>query len=156
MRPKFIILHHSAVSRQANSMQFMAINNYHKSLWNFRSKIGYYGGYHYLIEPNGAIKQFRAEDESAAHCYQGNMNNQSIGICLTGNFDIEKPTSWQVFALRDLLRSISKKYGIGRDRIFFHRDYAINPATKKALKSCPGKFVDRGFIRSLINLERSI
>ena len=71
------------------------------------------------------------------------MNNgQCIHICLDGNFDEEKPEPAQVFALRDLLKKLTKQYGIAKESIVFHRDYAP--------KTCPGKNVDINFIRSLV------
>jgi len=135
-QPKNLIIHHSAVSRYRNSCQYTAINNYHKNL-------GWGGiGYHYLIEPNGRIMAGREENIVGAHCCQKYMNFLSIGICLTGNLDTEKPTSAQIFALRDLLRKLTKKYKISKNNIWFHRDFAP--------KTCPGKNMDRGFVRSLV------
>ena len=138
MTPHFIIIHHSAISRRFNDNQFDAINRYHVSLgWG---KIGY----HYLIEPSGLNKPGRAENEVGAHCKEQSMNFESLGVCLTGNFDIERPVNFQIYALRDLLRQLALKYNIKKDRLFFHRDFAH-------YKSCPGRFIDRGFIRGLIN-----
>jgi len=137
-----IILHHSAISRDKNKKQFKAINNYHKRLWNFKSSLGYYGGYHYLIEPSGRVHQYRAETDVGAHCSQEKMNFNSIGICLTGNFDIEKPTPNQIFALRDLLKKLVLKYKLNKKDIMFHNAYAN--------KSCPGGSVDIDFVRSLV------
>jgi len=135
-KPKNLILHHSAVSNSKNMDQYEAIKNYHISK-------GYGGiGYHYLIVPSGKIYGCRAEDKPGAHCYQKNMNYQSIGICLTGNFDKEKAFPAQIFALRDLLKGLTKKYKISKDNIWFHRDFAP--------KSCPGKNFDRGFVRDLV------
>ncbi len=135
-KPKNLIIHHSAVSNSKNSDQYRAIDNYHRGL-------GWGGiGYHYLIIPSGKIYGGRAEDKVGAHCYQKNMNYFSLGICLTGNFDIEKPTDKQIFALRDLMKGLTKKYSISKNNIWFHKDFAI--------KTCPGKNMDRGFIRNLV------
>jgi N-acetyl-anhydromuramyl-L-alanine amidase AmpD len=134
--PKNIIIHHTAVSMAQNSMQFDAVKKYHvgRGWGNI--------GYHFFIEPNGRIKPGRAENEVGAHCYAQGMNFQSVGVCLAGNFEIEKPTKWQIYALRDLLRSICPKYNIKDCNIWFHRDFAAT--------ACPGRNLDRGFIRSLI------
>jgi len=142
MEPKFIMIHHSAVSYQKNSDQFNANNNYHKSLWNFKSSLGYYLGYNYEIAKNGRVRQARADGESTAACYQMNMNDgRCIHICLDGNFDIEKPQSSQIYALRDLLKKLCKKYLIKKEDIFFHNDFAA--------KSCPGANLDKIFIQNL-------
>ena len=113
MEIKYIIIHHSAVSREKNSEQFDAINNYHKSKgWGMI-------GYHYLIEPNGKIKVGRMENQHGAHCI--GCNHNSIGICLTGYFDIEYPTEEQEKSLRNLLVDLLKEYK-GAE-IKYHRDF---------------------------------
>ena len=143
-KPKFIMIHHSAVSYALNADQFKANNNYHKAQWNFKSSMGYYLGYTYEIAKSGFIKQARQEGEQTAACYQENMNNgQCIHICLDGNFDIEKPAPEQVYALRDILKGLVKKHGIKKDNIVFHSAYAQ--------KTCPGKNVDLLFVRSLVS-----
>lgn len=140
---KSMMIHHSAVSFKKNPDQFVANNEYHRKQWNFRSSLGFYLGYNYEISSTGKIRQARADGETTAACYQKNMNNgQCIHICIDGNFDYEKMKPVQVYALRDLMKKLSKKYNIKDCDIWFHRDFAK--------KTCPGKNVDRVFIRSLI------
>jgi hypothetical protein len=142
--PKFIMIHHSAVSFTKNLDQFEANNNYHKEQWNFISSMGFYLGYNYEIAKNGRLRQARKDGEQTAACYQNEMNNgQCLHICLDGNFDEEKPEAAQVFALRDLLKKLVQQYKITKENIVFHRDYAT--------KSCPGKNMDINFIRSLVD-----
>jgi len=136
MTPKYIIIHHTAISRKYNMAQFDAVVRYHKSKgWGNI-------GYHYFIEPNGAIKKCRLDDQVGVHCIEQSMNFHSLGICLTGNFDVEQPTNQQIFALRDLLQSLCVKFKISQYRIFFHRDLA-------KYKSCPGKNLSIVFVRGL-------
>ncbi|MDA3839891.1 MAG: peptidoglycan recognition family protein [Patescibacteria group bacterium] len=142
-KPKYIMIHHSAVSYNKNSDQFEANNRVHKGRWGLVSSLGYYLGYNYEIAKNGRIRQARKDGEKTVACYQGDMNSgQCIHICLDGNFDIEKPASTQVFALRDLLKKLVQQYQINKNNIIFHRDFAS--------KSCPGKNMDINFIRSLV------
>ena len=137
MRPKYIIIHHSAISREQNNAQFDAIVRYHKQLgWGNV-------GYHRIIEPSGQIRQGRAFNEIGAHCKEQGMNYQSLGICLTGNFDSEKPTNQQIFALRDELKARADQFKIPAKNILFHRDLA-------RYKSCPGKNMSIDFVRSLV------
>ena len=120
----YIIIHHSAVSREKNSNQFDAIERYHASKgW------GQNTGYHYLIESDGTIKQGRKENEIGAHCKEDNKNYDSIGICLTGNFDIEKPTVKQIKSLFRLIKDIKTRHDI--KEVNGHRKYAT-------YKLCPG------------------
>lgn len=141
-----MIIHHTLVSIKGNNDQFEAINRTHKERFNFQSEFGIYVGYQYLIRSDGRVKQCRKDTEVGAHCREGYMNFKSIGICLEGNFDVDKPTDKQIFALRDLMRRLSKKYGIPKERVLFHRNYAT-------YKSCPGKNVSQGFIQSLLDVK---
>jgi len=85
MIPKYIIIHHTATSRDKTT--FSSINNGHRKRWNWKSSLGYYIGYQYLITADGTIKQGRADNEDGAHCR--GWNDKSIGIALTGNFMLQ-------------------------------------------------------------------
>ena len=61
----FLYIHHSAIP-QDDTKQFWKINEYHKSKWNFPSSMGYFGGYNYLCEQDGELRQYRAEGEEEA------------------------------------------------------------------------------------------
>ena len=138
MKIKYIIIHHSAVSRTKNSEQFDAINNYHKRKgWGMI-------GYHYLIEPDGKIKTGRLESQSGAHCI--GRNYDSLGICLTGNFDIEKPMTEQEESLRFMLVHSLKKYP--KAQIKYHRDFAN--------KTCPGKLITDNWAKNLISNDKKM
>lgn len=139
----FVLLHHSGISNQVNSNQLKAINKYHKSLWNFKSSLGYYIGYHYFISKKGKVTQTRADKDVGAHCYHQNMNHNSLGICMQGNFDIEKPEPKQIYALRDLLRRLVRQNSLNKNKIMFHNQYTNT--------ACPGKQLDLNFIRSLVS-----
>ena len=133
MKIKYIIIHHSAVSREKNSEQFEAINNYHRRKgWGII-------GYHFLIEPNGRIRVGRNENHIGAHCI--GRNHDSLGICLTGNFDIEDPTKEQEKSLKVLLSDLLKEYK--KAQIAYHRNFAN--------KSCPGKLIADDWAKNLIN-----
>ena len=137
------MIHHSAVSYLRNADQFTANNNYHKAQWNFKSSLGYYLGYNYEISMKGKIRQARQDGEQTAACYQKSMNDgRCIHVCLDGNFDLEKPTPNQIYALRDLIKGLASKYKIPATGIVFHRMYAQ--------KTCPGMNMDLNFVRSLI------
>lgn len=124
-RPRNIIVHHSWISYNENPNQFDAIDRYHRGKgWGMI-------GYHYVIEKDGTVKAGRKESQTGAHTSQRAMNYFSIGICLTGNFDIEKPTEEQKKSLKQLIKAIQKKYRIADKNVYPHRHFAT-------YKSCWG------------------
>lgn len=141
-KKNYIILHHTITARDTTT--FEAVNNYHKGLWNFESSLGFFIGYHYFIDGKGKVYQGRNDWEAGAHCYQENKNYDSIGICLTGNFDTETPSQAQTASLGTLLKDLMQKHLIPKGNIKFHRDYA-------GYKSCPGTNIKTDFIDKLLN-----
>ncbi len=124
-KPNKIIIHHSLTADNKVLSSFEAIKKYHIEVkkWNDI-------GYHYVIEyvnnkPN--LRTGRREIYAGAHT-QG-QNEQSIGICVVGNFDIEKPTKEIIFMLASLIRSIRIRHG--KLPIHYHREFTN--------KTCPGK-----------------
>lgn len=118
--PKKIIIHHDGASRSGNS--FDVINSYHKGLDFPVSRLGFYAGYHYVIERNGKVRQAREDNEIGAHTV--GENGSSIGICLAGNFDTEDPTKAQTEALAGLLIAHTSMYRIPASEIYPHRKFA--------------------------------
>jgi N-acetyl-anhydromuramyl-L-alanine amidase AmpD len=109
-----------------------------------KSSLNSYAQYHYIIEGNGAIRQPRKHDEVGWHA--GNWNVKSLGICLCGDFDMEKPNREQIFALRDVLRKLTKEYGIPKENILGHRDTART--------ACPGRNININTVRELVEDEK--
>lgn len=140
----YVMLHHTAVSHSKNKNQFDANNSYHKAKWGVKSSMGFYLGYNYEISYHGKVKQARKDGEQTVACYQGSMNDgRCIHIVLDGNFDTEKPSPSQIYALRDLLRKLVKKHDI-KD-IYGHRDFAV--------KTCPGKNIDIKWLKGLAGVN---
>ncbi len=117
MKPQRIIWHHSAIA--SNTSQLVGINDYHRARGFPQSTLGYWVGYHYLIEPNGAVVRCRAEDEIGAHDAGENIN--SLGICLAGNFDDATPSDAQAMAFARLIKDIRTRWPIPLTRIEPHR-----------------------------------
>lgn len=137
-KPNRIIWHHSADTSSGH--QFEKINSYHQKKWNYKSILGFYGGYHVLIEKDGLIKRYRADNEIGAHDADENVN--SLGVCLAGNFSLEHPTELQAESLRDVLLEWTGKYNIPITRIDPHR---MGDTTE-----CPGKLLPDEWARDLI------
>jgi len=140
--PENIIVHHTAVSYDKNPAQFKATNAYHKEKGFPRSSLGYYVGYHYMIEKDGLVIQARSDKDIGAHTSQNNMNYSSIGICLTGNFDVELPTDAQIKSLQELINKKQGEYRIPNSKVVPHRVYAT-------YKTCWGSLLPNDIITYL-------
>lgn len=111
-KPEVAIIHHTAVG--GDTPQFFAVNAYHKSKQFPISSNGYYVGYHYFIEKDGKTWQARRRDDVGAHTI--GWNDRSIGICLAGNFNHERPTQRQMTALRGILKDVKLEPDLHRNR----------------------------------------
>ena len=116
---KYIILHHSAVSSHHT------VEDIHK--WHLKK--GWAGiGYHYFIAKDGEVYEGRPREMVGAHT-RGH-NEESVGICFEGNFDIEEPTKQQESSAVKLLAILGIAYS---DAILCrHSDF-------NQKKTCPGK-----------------
>lgn len=129
MKPRYIILHHSAVSYDQNPDQWEATDRYH------RNKGWGGGGYNVEVSKNGSVHVFREDGEPTAAQYQNNMNDgRALSLCLDGNFDIEEPTDEQCEAVWEWMMSRMALYGIPEENVLKHRDLA-------KYKSCPGNLI---------------
>jgi hypothetical protein len=61
-------------------------------------------------------------------------NEHAVGICLVGNFDVERPTPKQMASLTKLVTYLMKTYHISADRVLGHGE------TKST--DCPGKYMN--------------
>lgn len=127
MTPRRIIWHHSAFD--SNEPQFDKIDAWHKDRGFPLSSLGYYVGYHYVIEPNGVVKQARQDTEIGAH--DAGENSDSIGICLAGDFNKNMPTKEQEVAFKELWLRLIVGHKIPV--------LAIEPHRRDDTTDCPGK-----------------
>lgn len=138
-----IIVHHSFTSKNLDFEKTLgSISQSHKErLHQPISKTGLYIAYHYVIGGKGEIRQTRLDDEIGYHASNWPVNQSSIGICLLGAFDTETPNPVQLFALRDVIKSIKARHFI--KEVAGHRKYSS--------KSCPGKNVTDKMIADAFN-----
>lgn len=112
-----IILHHAAeVTCTADQ-----VDSWHKG--NGWTCIGY----HFFVRKDGSIYRGRKEDTVGAHAY--GHNNDSIGICAEGNFEIETMPNAQKESLKELVSYLKNKYSISK--VQKHNDLGNT--------ACPGK-----------------
>jgi hypothetical protein len=136
---KWIVIHHSATP--TGSMSFF--DKEHKAK-------GWDGvGYHFVIG-NGTetgdgqieVTQRWPLQKWGAHAktIDNRFNEHGIGICLVGNFDVERPSPQQMRSLARLIAHLSQTYRISPQNVVGHRD------TKPT--DCPGRFVNIASVRS--------
>ncbi|KKL45151.1 hypothetical protein LCGC14_2358550 [marine sediment metagenome] len=127
MKPTYLIIHHTATSRDKTT--FAAVKKYHiKKGWGNI-------GYHFFIESDGTLygyPQARGQDQVGAHARADGMNYKSIGIALTGNFQMEEPKPEQIKTLNRIVKDLMKVWKIPKKNILGHRE------VKGALTVCPG------------------
>lgn len=148
MPGKYLIVHHTGGSN-ANPLAdtshhtFDMVDQYHKARWEgtTKSSLGYYIGYHYFIDKAGKVTQGRADTEWGAHTVG---YNDSIGVCLAGNFDATDPTEAQKTALRRLLNEKMAQYSISLENLYPHRKFAA--------KTCYGRRLADNWLQKLMKI----
>ena len=127
-----IVIHHtgSETDTDASAAQ---IHNYHKN------GNGWAGiGYHFVIRKDGTIERGRPEWAIGSHAYKN--NSDTIGIHLSGNFNLANPTDKQIESAAMLIANLTDKYNIPTDRhhIIGH-DECYSGVGKTSGAGCPGK-----------------
>lgn len=109
-----IVLHHTAVSRLTQPLQFDAVNSYHKQEWSSKSELGHYMGYNFFCEPTGLRTQARKIGEETIAQIGNNCDFPSrcgmVSYCMAGDFRVEKPTTHQIEDFRQFVAEIGAKY----------------------------------------------
>lgn len=141
MIPTKIIIHHSATT-DSGTVSWQAIRRFHVDTCSW-GEIGYHWGLEAIqdqpwAQPHYEILAGRMSDQPGAHTK--GQNHDSIGICAVGNFDVIAPPRDQWELSLKLVRWLMQIYGIPRDQIYGHRDFAK--------KTCPGLLWDMEKFRS--------
>lgn len=121
--PKYIIIHHTATPLWAT--------------YDFVKQIGIDRGfgdisYNFLITADGSVHRGRGLDKVPAHCIADGMNYKSLGVALTGDFTLIKPTQAQLNSLLDTIDILRAYHLILRDNVLGHNE--VNGASTL----CPG------------------
>jgi hypothetical protein len=138
-KPEWIVVHHAA--GPANQT-FEIIKSYHVVNRGFDTI-----GYHFLITKDGKIYQGRPDSMHGAHTKEQGMNNKSLGICLTGDFDKYLPSQEQTDSLTGLIKAKMAVYSIPLGKIVPHRYFLGKPP----YKSCYGKQLSDDWAMNLAN-----
>jgi hypothetical protein len=146
-----IVIHHTAVipGESTAPRSERDIDEYHRARGFEILCFGrvYHVAYHYLIMPDGKVKQGRPERCEGAHA---KGYNSYLGISVVGDFSSEdnpagkkgptRPTAKQIASLLQLCRQLRDRYNIPLQHIVRHSDIS---STK-----CPG---DRFPFRSVLD-----
>ncbi len=119
-----LIVHHSASAKSTTKSD---IEGWHKE--RGFTEIGY----HMVIGANGKKEDGRSTTKVGAHTK--GANTDSLGVCVTGNFETETLDTKQVEALTEVLIKWCKAYSLKETDIYGHCD-APGGTTST---SCPGK-----------------
>lgn len=140
---KYIVIHHSAT--ESGSAKGMDL--YHRQERHMENGLAY----HFVIG-NGkgmgdgevVIGQRWTDQIRGGHLASESLNEQSVGICLVGNFDDNKPTQKQMNHLHALVDYLMRGCGLSGAAIKTHQQ--INPIHTR----CPGtKFPVKTFLKEL-------
>ncbi|MCR5834754.1 MAG: peptidoglycan recognition protein family protein [Selenomonadaceae bacterium] len=118
-----IVIHHAGLDKDYSAH---AIHKFHRDVRGWSGI-----GYHYVIRKDGTIEQGRPSQAVGAHA--ANHNYNSIGICVTGNFNVSNPKTAQIDSLKMLTAWLCQKYNLnpmGNGVIVGHKN--LNKTT------CPG------------------
>ena len=118
-----VVIHHSGMRNVDMTVGEIHDLHKYKNRW---SGIGY----HFVIHKDGIIEHGRPIETKGAHSL---LNNEfTVGICLTGNYNIGEPPQTQVSSAVQLIGAICDKYNFEPTdtTIFGHRDLGKT--------TCPG------------------
>jgi len=131
----FLVIHHSV----SGDVSAATINDWHL-------KNGWAGiGYHKVVRANGVVEEGRPVSLQGAHCL--GLNNQSIGICLTGNFSATPPPADQLSGLINLIKTLKMLYP---DADVIGHSEAVLVSGDASPTECPGDAFSMNKLREMI------
>ncbi|MBU0679130.1 MAG: LysM peptidoglycan-binding domain-containing protein [Verrucomicrobia bacterium] len=138
---KYIVVHHSATE----SGTVKGMDSYHRNKRHMEHGLAY----HFVIGNGKGIRDGEIaigdrwrKQLHGGHLRSDSLNEVSIGICLVGNFDRNKPTENQLRSLRLLTGYLLEKADLQPDRVKGHCE--INPKPTR----CPGRFLSMKKVRA--------
>jgi murein DD-endopeptidase MepM/ murein hydrolase activator NlpD len=139
----YIVIHHSATPMgNAKSM-----DRYHREQRHMENGLAYHfviGNGHGMRDGQIVIGRRWAQQLNGGHLASEALNARSIGICLVGNFDKDRPTARQLESLDALTEYLMKRCGVSKSGVKTHQQ--INTVGTR----CPGRlFDDEAFLRGL-------
>ena len=131
------IVYHHAETTHGQDISAAQIDRFHRIERGWDSN-----GYHFVIRRSGEVETGRSLTKQGAHAR--GLNECSIGIVLSGNFDLHQPARAQVESAIDLGVRLARIYDVSVENILGHREInALVAAGRldpeyRTHKSCPG------------------
>lgn len=125
MKPVGVVIHHS-LTKDGKQVDWDAIKKYHMET-NGWDDIGYHAGVERI---NGVLTGLTGRPVNMQGGHTKGHNN-TIGICIVGNFDKAPPDDELLTYSASLTAGYMRLFGLGMDTLHMHREYA-------PYKSCPG------------------
>ena len=128
----YIVVHHSA----SKSGTLQGMDMYHRQKRKMENGLAY----HFVIGNGKGMTDGKIEvgnrwkrQIKGGHLASDKLNEISIGICLVGNFEFERPTAAQMKSLFALVSYLNRRCGIPQSAVRTHRQINTKPT------ACPGK-----------------
>jgi LysM repeat protein len=140
---KYIVIHHSA----SPNASVKGMDYYHRVERHMENGLAYHfviGNGHSLKDGEIAIGHRWTAQLDGGHLASEALNRKSIGICMVGNYDEDKPTRKQMEALHALVEYLLARCHLNTDAVKTHQQ--INPIYTR----CPGRyFPAKNFLKEL-------
>jgi LysM repeat protein len=140
---KYIVIHHSA----SPSASVKGMDHYHRVERHMENGLAYHfviGNGHSMKDGEIAIGGRWTAQLDGGHLASEALNRKAIGICLVGNFDVDRPTKRQMDSLRSLVEYLLARCHLPPDSVKTHQQ--INPIYTR----CPGhNFPAKSFLKDL-------
>ncbi len=141
-----LIVHHSAGTNTSSNWKGVvaSIFDFHVNTNGWQDV-----GYNWLIDPNGVIYEGRGGGDNVRGAHMCGYNNNTMGVCMLGNFELVEPSSEMMQSLKALLAykaCIESIKPTGSANIVSHTGFMKNISGHKEgcapnYTSCPGKFL---------------
>lgn len=107
-----LIVHHSAGTNLSNNWSSVvaSIFDFHVNSNGWQDV-----GYNWLIDPNGIIYEGRGGGDNVRGAHMCGYNNNTLGVCMLGNFETAEPMPAALLSLKKLLVWKACKEGISTD-----------------------------------------
>ena len=140
---KYIVVHHSA----SPNASVKGMDYYHRVERHMENGLAYHfviGNGHSMKDGEIAIGGRWTGQLDGGHLASEALNRKAIGICLVGNFDVERPSKRQMDSLRALVEFLLARCHLNADAVKTHQQ--INPIYTR----CPGhNFPWTSFLKEL-------